>query len=265
MMRKQFFHLSQLLIIATTLSAHNVLAAHALPEFTAQYAIEKFNTKVAEAHYQLSHTDKGYKFTQNTKLVGFARMLAKGTVSAVSYVDIAGDNLLLTKHSYTQTGDKKNRNENFNILWNTNKNTLNGKITGVVRNKKINLSTNTEIWDILSFQIPLMIEANVNTKEYSYRALLKGKIKDYNFILTSIKEINFAGKKYKAMQLVRTDPDRDRQLHIWLIPTLSNIPVLVENYRDGKVHSRMQLESIRFNNEEQYITQQIISDNDDEF
>ncbi len=269
MIHKQPFRLLQLLIIVITLFSHHLHAAHALPEFTAQYAIEKFNTKVAEAHYQLSHADAGYKFTQNTKLVGFARMLANGTASVVSYVDIVGDNLLLTKHSYTQTGDKKNRNEDFNILWNTHKNMLNGKITGVVRNKKIDLRINTEIWDILSFQIPLMIEATENIKEYPYRAILKGKINDYNFVLTSIKKIVFAGKEYKALQLVRTDPDKNRQLHIWLIPALNNIPVIIENYRNGKEHSRMQLESVSFNNKtslnNQTTDQQIYSDSSDDF
>jgi hypothetical protein len=49
--------------------------------------------------------------------------------------------------------------------------------------------------------------------------------------------------------MVRTDPKRNRQLHIWLIPELNNIPVIVENIRDGKQHSRMQLESVRFDME----------------
>ncbi len=265
MIKKQTFYPLPLLIIYVTLFTHNVFAAHTLPEFTAKYAIQKFNTKLAEAHYQLSYTDKGYKFTQNTKLVGITSLFADDTASIVSYIDIVGDNLLLTKHSYTQTGRKKNRDENFNILWNTHKNTLNGKITGVVRNNKIDLRVNSEVWDILSFQIPLMIEANENTKEYPYQAILKGKIKDYNFILISNKKIIFAGKEYKAIQITRKDPDKNRQLHIWLIPALNNIPVIIENYRNGKKHSRMQLESVSFNNKTTYTDQQINNNSDDDF
>ena len=97
-----------------------------------------------------------------------------------------------------------------------------------------------------------MIEANENIKEYPYRAILKGEIDSYTFILTSSKKIIFADKEYKILQLVRTAPDKDRQLHIWLIPALNNIPVIIENYRDGKLHSRGQLESVSFNNETPY-------------
>ncbi|MFV9614585.1 MAG: DUF3108 domain-containing protein [Gammaproteobacteria bacterium] len=244
--------LKLIILLLTTLFSHNLLAGHALPEFNARYAVQKYGIKLAEAHYQLAYTDKGYKFTQDTKLSALASMFASDTVSVISYVDEIGDNLLLTKHSYIQTGREKNRDEDINILWNTYKNTLKGKITGVVRSKEIELRTDTEIWDVLSFQIPLMIEANENIKEYPYRAILKGEIDNYTFILTSNKKTVFADKEYKIIQLVRTDPVKNRQLHIWLIPALNNIPVIVENYRDGKIHSRMQLESVSFNNKEPY-------------
>lgn len=263
MMNKQPLRLLRLLLIFITPFTHDVFAAHALPEFSARYAIKKYGIKLAEAHYLLTYTDKGYKFTQDTKLHGVANMFASDTVSAVSYVDEVGDNLLLRKHNFIQTGREKNRDEDINILWNTYKNTLTGKITGVVRSKEIDLRTNSEIWDVLSFQIPLMIEANETIKEYPYHAILKGEIDDYNFVLTSSKKIAFAGKEYKTIQLVRTDPVKNRQLHIWLIPALNNIPILIENYRNGKEHSRGQLESVSFNNGTPYSDEEI--ENNDDF
>ncbi len=263
MTNKQKFHRSALLILFVALFTHNVFAAHALPEFSARYAIKKYGIKLAEAHYQLSYTDRGYKFTQDTKLHGIANVFASDTVHAISYVDQIRGNLLLQKHSYRQTGREKNKDEDINILWQTYKNTLKGKITGVVRSKKIDLRTDTEVWDALSFQIPLMIEADENIKEYPYRAILKGEINNYIFILKSTKKITFADKEYRAIQLVRTDPDRDRQLHIWLLPALNNLPFRIENYRDGKEHSMGQLESVSFNNGTPLAEQQ--TDGEDEF
>jgi len=250
-------------LITTSLLTTPVFARHQLPEFSAQYAIQKYGIKLAEAHYQLSYTDDGYKLTQDTKLVGLASMFANDTVSAVSYVEETGDNLLLTKHQYIQTGREKNKNEDLTILWNTHKNTLRGKINGIVRSKEIHLKTDSEVWDILSFQIPLMIEANERVKEYPYRAILSGEIDRYNFILNSVKNISFAEKEYKAIQLIRTDSKKNRQLHIWLIPELYNIPVIIENYRNGEIHSRMQLEKLSFNNGPPYIDQP--DENDDDY
>lgn len=223
---------------------------HALPEFEAQYAVQKLGIKLAEAVYRLLYTDSGYQFTQNTTLYGAATLLGDDTVSAVSYVDQVRGNLLLKQHTYTQTGREKNKDEDIEIKWQTYKNTLKGDITGIVRSKPIALKTNSEIWDVLSFQIPLMIEADITTREYPYQAILKGEIDTYNFVLTESKKVTYADREYTALHLVRTDPKRDRQLHIWLIPELHNIPVIVENIRDGKQHSRMQLESVRFDLEQ---------------
>lgn len=251
------------IFLSTALFSHKLLAAHALPEFNARYAIQKYGIKVAEATYQLSYTESGYKFSQNTELRGIASVFANDTVSAVSFVDQIGDNLLLTRHKFTQTGRKKNKNEDIHISWDTYKNTLKGNITGIVRNKEINLKTDSEVWEALSFQIPLMIEANSNVKEYPYKAILKGKIDTYNFVLKSSKKVDFAGNEYQALQMVRTDPHKNRQLHIWLLPELNNIPVLIEAYRKGKMDSRVLLESVQFNNEKPLIAH--VMDDDEEF
>ncbi|RKZ62606.1 MAG: hypothetical protein DRQ44_10820, partial [Gammaproteobacteria bacterium] len=161
-------------IFISVLLSHNLFAARALPEFSASYAIEKFDIKLAEAHYRLRYTESGYEFSQDTKPFGIASMFANDTISATSLIDEVGDNLLLTKHNYRQTGREKNKDEDINILWQTYKNMRNGNITGVVRNKKISLKTNSEVWEALSFQIPLMIEADRNIREYPYKAILKG-------------------------------------------------------------------------------------------
>lgn len=255
----------RLFFLYTALFSHNLFAEHALPEFDANYAIQAFGIKVAKAQYKLSYTETGYQFTQKTSLYGVAKLFRTDAVDIVSYIDEVGDKLLLQKHRYRQTGEEKNRDEDFSIHWNTSegalKNPLKGKITGIVRSKEINIETDTAVWEVLSFQIPLMIEANKDTKEYPYKAVLKGEIDTYKFVLTSIKSIDFAGKKYQALQVVRTDPRRDRQLKIWLLSELNNIPVLIEEYRDGKIRSRMQLESVKFNDEKPISDQS--KDNDD--
>lgn len=253
-------------ILISSLISFNLSATRALPEFSARYAVEKFGLKLAEAHYQLYYTETGYKITQNTDLYGIAVYFSNYAVAAASYVDEDGDNLLLREHTYVLSGSEENKNEHFNIFWQTPKNTLNGTVTGDVRGQKIDISTNSEVWDLLSFQIPLMAEANKNVKEYVYDAILVGEIDTYTFELTDFKKIRFNDTEYDALHMVCKDPDRDRQLHLWLVPALHNIPVLIENYRDGRVHYSGLLESVSFNNETPYINlNQQEEEDEDEF
>jgi hypothetical protein len=258
---KKITQLKKTSLLLILLFSQSLYATDRLPEFSAKYSIEKFGIKLAEAHYQLRHTDTGYKFIQDTEPSGMASLFSKESVSAESIIERNGKHLLLKKHRYIQNGSKKDRNEDINISWSTADNELKGTITGVVRGKKINLTTNSEIWEVLSFQIPLMIEADSAIKEYPYNAILKGEINTYHFKLKATENISFADKEYSTLHLVRTDPVKDRQLHIWLIPQLNNIPVIVENYRDGKQHSRMQLESIQFGNTK-LIAEKLVMDDD---
>ncbi len=267
-------------IFLTLTLSQTIFAARELPEFSANYAVKKYGAKLAEAHYQLTHTESGYKFTQNTKLHGLAKLLGNDTISAVSYIHQIGDALLLQKHTYRQTGKEKNKNEDISISWKheaptlgnstqaSSKNkSIKGEISGTVRKKTISLETETPVWEALSFQIPLMIEVSKEIKEYPYNAIIKGKIDTYNFILTETKKVYFAEKEYQALHVVRTDPNRDRRLSIWLAPELHNLPLIIKNYRNGKEHSKVQLEKVTFTNEPPLIGEAsfepLIEDDDD--
>ena len=257
-----------IMLISTLLLNQPLHAAekidHALSEFTARYAIQKFGIKVAETHYNLRHTDSGYEFTQYTELYGLARMFADDTVSITSIVDKIDSQLLLKKHVYIQTGREKNRDEDITVQWESIDGKLNGKVTGIVRSKPIDHDVDMPVWDVLSFQIPLMIEANAGQKIYPYTALLKGEIDDYKFELISTETVEIEDKKYQTLHLVRNDPVKNRQLRIWLLPELNNVPLIVENYRDDKLHSRAQLERVRFGQDKKYIQVTTKEDQDDD-
>ena len=250
------------MLLSQSALAQKPADAHELPTFYAKYGIQFYGITAAEAHYRLTYTETGYRFSQKTNLTGLASMFADDTVSAVSLIDSIDGQLLLKKHTFIQTGKEKNRDEDINIDWDTSKKPAQGKISGVVRGKKISHETDTAIWEVLSFQIPLMIEANKDTNSYPYKALLKGEIDTYDFVLVASKKIEFANKEYDTLHLVRTDSIKDRQLHIWLLPELHNIPVLIENHRKGKVHSKVVMQSVQFNDDKPY--QDDLADNDDE-
>lgn len=248
--------------VALLLSSQLAVAEHALPEYKAKYSVYYLGIKGAEANYELSYNGNGYRFAQNTHLVGIASLFAKDSVSTYSLIDSIDDKLLLTRHIYIQTGREDNKDEDISITWSTDNGRLDGKVSGVVRSRNISYQVTSPVWEFLSFQVPLMIDATKDRKEYPYDALLKGEIDTYNFVLQSSKMVQYAGKEYQSLQMVRQDPNRDYQLHIWLLPELHNIPVLVENYRDGKIHSSMKLESVTFD-DKKTIANNAFEDDDD--
>lgn len=257
--------LSVLLLCVTALPAA-ATGRHQLPAFHAQYAALFMGMKVAEGHYDLSHTDDGYKFTQKTRLYGLAGLLRNDTADAVSYVEEKDNRLLLQRYEYRQRSSDDNLDETYSISWDKTTVPVTGSITGSYNGRKINLISKGPVWEPLSFQLPLMIEASADKKEYPYRAILRWEIDTYHFVLTATPKVHFAGRDYQALEVVRTDPrkGRNRQLHIWLIPELHNIPYLIENYRDGKLHSRIRLEQLQINNGNK-LTDESSNNSEDEF
>lgn len=235
--------------LLSSLVSSNALGTYELPEFTAKYAVKKFGIKLAEAKYRLRYTQTGYKLLQNTDLYGLAVYLSDYAVAAESHVDKNSDSLLLRKHIYVLSGSDEDKDEDIDFFWNIEDRTISGTVTGIVRGQKINVEAEDETWDLLSFQIPLMIEAKKDLKEYSYNAILRGEINKYTFELKEVKKVTFANREYSALRMVCPDPKRDRELHIWLLPELHNIPVLIENYREGRVHYSGSLESVQFNDD----------------
>jgi hypothetical protein len=245
----------------------SVDASGRLPEFTASYGIEKYGVKLAEATYTLSRTQDGYRFNQETRLSGMASLFSDDSISAVSIIEAGENGMLLKKHRYVQTGKEKNRDEDFSIKWNRNSQELSGHITGVVRSQPVDLEVDKPVWDMLSFQIPLMQEASEDRERYPYYALLKGELDTYFFDLVATEDITFAGKKYRALKLIRVNPEKKRELRIWLLPELNNIPAVVENMRDGKQHSYMKIESVSFEGKTPITdtTDNSLDNGDDEF
>jgi len=238
-----------LFFVVFLVSIENSFADHksfALPEFTADYAITKFGIKLADANYRLRHTEHGYHISQHTKLHGIAALFRKDKVDANSTIEMIDGQLRLQSFNYVQTGKEKNRNENLIFSYKKAKEKTSTQITGISRSEPVSIHTNETVWDILSFQIPLMIEANANKKHYPYTAVISGELDEYLFNLNATKTHEFAGKKYTLLELVRTNTENTHALHIWLAPELHNLPVIVENFRNGKLDSRMQLERVQF-------------------
>lgn len=243
-----------LLCLATLVS--RAAEGPALPDFDARYAITKYGIKLAEAQYRLQATAEGYRMEQHTRLYGMAALFRHDTVDASSRIERRDGQLLLREFVYRQTGDEENHDEHLQFDYQeadgAEKNAPpQGKrwltrIHGTSHGKPVAIETRGEVWDVLSFQLPLMLRASRQTQDIPLMAVLNGELDQYHFRRIGETDYVFAGKTRRLLKLTRRNHDGTRELQIWLAPSLHNLPVVVENYRDGELHSRMHLESVRF-------------------
>jgi len=231
-----------------TLSLLLPTLCHAIPpEFTATYLAEAYGVTAARATYKLEHKNNTLSFTQHSETIGVAAIFSNVTLDETSILSIHNDKLLLNEYRYTQTGDKKNRNTHLTIKWNeTSNDKLSGTISGKTGGHPVEIDINSQVWDTLSFQLPIMMSANEKTVQKETQVLVKGKLKTYHFVNHGVEKITVKNNPIKTIKIERKSGNNDKPLFLWLAPSLHNLPVKIQKWKKGKPHITMLLNSATF-------------------
>lgn len=235
-------------ILALLLTASHSSATENLPhEFTADYVLEKFSITLARATYTLAHTEDGIRMTQSTRPAGLVALLRNDKIDIVSDMVFDNGHILLVKYDYRHTGDEKDRNVYFTIDWNAaDKDPLTGNVKGSYQGEPVDLSVNLPVWDPLSIQVPLMIDAGKNKSPHEHGMFLKGEFKYYIFENLGNETISLNDREYRAVKMVGEETKRDRAMYAWLVPDLHYIPVKIEQWKNGKLNSTVLLQNVKF-------------------
>lgn len=237
-----------LLLLLAQITTPVISFANELPhEFSAEYALHMYGTVLARATYTLEHTDKGLSMTQSTRPVGLVALLRNDKIDVRSDMVVNNGQLLLVKYDYTHSGDEKDRDVSFRITWQTNREQeLTGKATGVYEGKKVDINLDRPVWDPLSIQVPIMLNATNSMPLYEHGLFMKGEFKHYLFENHGTETVKFNGSQFKALKIAGRETDRDRAMYVWVVPELHNIPIKIEQRNNGELKSTVVLESVSF-------------------
>ena len=234
------------------------------PEFSANYALEMFGTVLARATYTLEHTENGLSMTQSTRPAGLVALLRDDKIDVRSDMVVNDGRLLLVKYDYKHTGDKKDRNVRFNITWQGNqKQELTGKATGIYEGAGVDIDIDNPVWDPLSIQIPIMLDANKNLPPHEHGLFMKGEFKHYLFENHGSEKIRFNGYEFTAIKITGRETKRDRAMFVWMVPELNNIPIKIEQWKNGEIKSTVVLESVTFEKDGETKTLDLVNNPED--
>ncbi|MGB5278234.1 MAG: DUF3108 domain-containing protein [Gammaproteobacteria bacterium] len=217
-------------------------------EFSAKYALEMFGTIMARARYTLEHTENGLSMTQSTRPAGLVALLRDDKIDVRSDMIIRNGQILLVKYDYKHTGDDKDRDVNFRIDWQPDtERGLVGKAIGVYEGKNVDIDIDTPVWDPLSIQVPIMIDTDKHLPPHEHGLFMKGEFKHYVFENHGSEKIVSNGKQFDAIKIAGKETKRDRAMYVWLVPELHNLPIKIEQWKEGQLKSTVHLEKVSFN------------------
>jgi hypothetical protein len=215
-----------------------------MPEaFTAVYNVEKSNTLVGRATYQLQHdSDDAVHFSQRTELAGFISLIRDDRLEEDSWLNLHDMAWRVTKYRYEQSGSKKNQNTLVSINW-PEDSAQAVYARGQYADKDIQLEVKPGIRDALSFQLTLMQDATCDDKALSYSVITKGEIKHYHFERVREETLQIRGLSFST-QVVERKHDAHTVTRLWLARDFQNIPLRVARLEDGELDSEMTIDKL---------------------
>ena len=261
--------LSLFLFLQIFLSAPVYAQGNGLPQkFEANYKLEVFGITLAHATHTLERTKSCLSMKVSTYPVGWLAFLYDGKFDIRS--DIKEDNgqLLLVNHDYSHINgseESEGATVRYDINWLNNPEQEPAvNATGVYKGEKISLDSDKPIWDPLSIQAIMIINADKKTASYEHGLIMKGELKNYLFENQGKETIKLNGTDYSALKTVVKETEKNRVIYVWMLPEYHNIPVKYEHWKNGELKSTLWLESVTFENKGETRTLAITDSSEDE-
>ena len=243
-----------------------VLANDLPHKFVANYTLEMFGITLAKATHKLEQTEKGLSMEVNTYPVGLLAFLYDGHVDIHSDIAIDNGQLLLVNHDYTHSEDEEKTTVRYEIDWlNNQKKVPAGNVKGVYKGEALNISSDEPVWDPLSIQALIIINADKESASYEHGLLMKGELKHYVFENLGKETLKLNGTDMTALKTLVKEADRDRFIFVWMLPEYHNIPVKYEHWKDGDLKMTLRLQSVTFVNDGKTNTLTLMDSTEDLF
>ena len=243
-----------------------VLANDLPHKFVANYTLEMFGITLAKATHKLEQTEKGLSMEVNTYPVGLLAFLYDGHVDIHSDIAIDNGQLLLVNHDYTHSEDEEKTTVRYEIDWlNNQKKGPAGNVKGIYKGEALNISSDEPVWDPLSIQALIIINADKESASYEHGLLMKGELKHYVFENLGKETLKLNGTDMTALKTLVKEADRDRFIFVWMLPEYHNIPVKYEHWKDGDLKMTLRLQSVTFVNDGKTNTLTLMDSTEDLF
>lgn len=150
--------------------------------------------------------------------------------------------LLPGKYSYTRSVFGKNRSEVQDFDWTTSK--VYFRKNG---SDKVEVELESGYLDMITHRLQLRRDLQAGKQAFSYPVISRGKLKQYNYRVTSKQILNTAVGPLNTVKVERITEDSDKSVSVWLAPDWDYLIVKLEQSK-GRDSYRLDLRHAVINN-----------------
>lgn len=227
-----------------------VTIAVALLFSVAAFADQSLTPHIAEYKVQISvlrgrmssrldWQDGAYVVTTNIRPTGLARLVARGSIQERSRFDLANGRVRPTNHSGTDTLTSNGQDVELLFDWSAS------KVVGRAGGERVDRTLRRGAVDRTSLQYAIMFDLlndRIRSKYYLQEA--SGE-KTLTVTTGNTKTVKVPFGEFEVVGITHASESSSRSTTLWCAQSLGYLPVVIEQYRDGKLKGRVVLSDYR--------------------
>lgn len=212
-------------------------ATKPLEAFTAVYQLTSGSMTVGEMSLSLSFPAPGvYHYQAKSHPTGLIGRMVGGRIEERSQGDLEATLLRPVRYHYRREG-RKARVVSLQFDWDRM------RVVNTINDDPWTMAIEPDTVDKLAVQLALMRDLGVGKSAMDYRVADGGTLKSYRFERVGEETIESPVGPLQAVRVRRDRGRSNRHTDFWCAEKLHYLPVLMVQYRDGKEHARMTLQT----------------------
>jgi len=207
----------------------------ALQPFDSTYELKGWGVLEIKRTVTLSRENNLFILRSTNKAAGLASLAGYGPViEETKFMIFSGQIRPLTYSNVDQSG-VSSLNDSIEFDWV-------GQVAHSQRKgKTFSVPLQDGVLDPLTVELRARLDLENGLQVKTYRVHEVDKIRTYLISRLPMVTIQVAGLQFKSVHLVIDTGRKNRQLHYWLAPELSHLPVQLKQFHNGKVEARATL------------------------
>ncbi|WP_133406824.1 DUF3108 domain-containing protein [Parashewanella tropica] len=215
---------------------------------TIEYQVMYGDIDLGKARFQLEKSDQQYQYIFDSAL---SLLVLTDIRHVVSEFTVKDGQVNPTRFFHKREGFGPDYQEQIVFL------PEQGSIISRYKDKKKKFEFANDIWDVLSVQMQLRLDAQKQKKSFKYDLIRSNKEDDVELAVMGTEILKIGSLSFDALKVeVVRDPKKrkKRQTYVWVAPKYGYLPIKVQHMKKGSNQFQLYLKSAEFLGESPVVT-----------
>jgi len=223
-----------MIAVAALYISQAAYAIESLTPYQAEYKV-KILVLSGKLFAEVRETDAGYMARSVVQPSGIAKLFVKGTIEESAWFGAGDVGVVPDKYKSSDQISSDPKEMDFEFDWDQS------EVSGTINDENYIIALDGLVHDRVSIQYELMLDLLNKQPSTNYVLLNEDELRPIFVTNIGEKDIKVPYGKFKAVGIQHSNEEKTRITILWCVKELGYLPVLIEQYNDGKRRVRAEL------------------------